>query len=95
MPDSITERKNKLAGEVLNLSRNSLVIKLRFMDKAISMLEFVPVDRISGIAVDGQHVYYDPIFVLKAFSKKQTLPARYLLHMILHCVFQHFGLVLP
>ena len=90
MPDSITERKNKLAGEVLNLSRNSLVIKLRFMDKAISMLEFVPVDRISGIAVDGQHVYYDPIFVLKAFSKKQTLPARYLLHMILHCVFQHF-----
>lgn len=90
MPDSITDRKEKLAGEVLNLSRNTLVIKLRFMDKAISMLDFVPVEIISGIAVDGQHVYYDPLFVLKAFSKKRTLPARYLLHMILHCVFQHF-----
>ena len=89
MPETI-DRIEKVAGDVLNLSRNTLVIKLRFMDKAISMLDYIPIGEMTRIAVDGQHIYYNSVFVLKSFSEQRTLPVRQLLHMILHCVYQHF-----
>lgn len=89
MPDN-TEKINSLAVDILNLSRNTLVINLRFMDKAISMLEFKNIPGLGGVAVDGVSIYYDPVFVLNSFSSERTKTARQYLHMVLHCVYQHF-----
>ena len=85
-----TEKINNLAVDILNLSRNTLVINLRFMDKAISMLKFKQIEKMNGLAVDGSTIYYDPVFVLKSFSEEHTRTARQYLHMVLHCVYQHF-----
>ena len=60
-----------LAIDVLNLSRNTLVINLRFMDKAISMLKCQCIPGINAIAVNGRTIFYDPITVLKSFSKEK------------------------
>ncbi len=84
------EKIEALAVDVLNLSRNSLVINLRFMDKAISMLKYQSVPGIRAMAVDGCAISYDPVFVLKAFSKERKQVTRQYLHMVLHCVYQHF-----
>ncbi len=86
-----SKKINDLAKDILKLSRNSLVIKLRFMDKAISMLSIEAVSGLQGVMVDGRSIYYDPVYVLKKFScDGQECVTRQYLHMILHCVYQHF-----
>lgn len=84
------EKLNNLAAEVLNLSRNTLVINLRFMDKAISMLKPKPNSIISSIAVDGRTIFYNPIFILKSYSEEKNEVTRQYLHMLLHSIYQHF-----
>ena len=84
------EKVNSLAVDVLNLSRNTLIINLRFMDKAISMLNYKSISELDGFAVDGTTIYYDPVAVLKSFSEERTRMARQYLHMVLHCIYQHF-----
>lgn len=80
----------KLAGDIMGISRNTLVIHLRFMDKAISMLKTQNVPGLGFMAVDGSAIYYDPVVLLKSFAKGKNKPVRQYLHMVLHCVFQHF-----
>lgn len=84
------ENIDKLAQDVLFLSRNTLALNLRFMDKPISMLDLQKVPKLNGVAVDGTCIYYDPIVVLRNFSEEQARIPRQYLHMILHCVYQHF-----
>ena len=84
------DRIRKLALDVLNLSRNTLVINLRFMDRAISILRPMSIEEMNGTAVDGVNIFYDPLYVIKAFNKESMLMNRQYLHMIFHCVFQHY-----
>ena len=89
----MSDNKDKieaLAFDVLNLSRNILVINLRFMDKAISMLKCKCIPGIRSVAVDGSTIFFDPVVVLKSYSKEKKQLTRQYLHMILHCVYQHF-----
>ena len=67
---------SKLALDVLNLSKNTLVINLRFMDRAISILRPTSIEEMNGIAVDGINIYYDPLYVIKAFNKESMLMNR-------------------
>ncbi len=46
------ENIDKLAQDVLFLSRNKLALNLRFMDKPISMLDLQKVPKLNGVAVD-------------------------------------------
>lgn len=84
------EKISKLAKDVLSVSRNTLVINLRFMDKAISMLDVQESLLIKDVSVNGKLIVYNPVFILKAFSRERELVPRMYLHMILHCVYQHF-----
>jgi predicted metal-dependent peptidase len=84
------EKIDPLALQVLSLSKNSLIINLRFMDSAISMLEQVALHEFGNVTVDGESIGYDPVFVLKSYKKDKALPVRQYLHMVLHCVFQHY-----
>ena len=84
------EKINNLACDVLNLSRNTLTVNLRFMDKAISMLKLIPLEGFNNIAVDGVSIGYDPVYVLKSYKAGKEIPVRQYLHMVFHCIFQHF-----
>ena len=84
------EKISKMAKDVLSVSRNTLVINLRFMDKAISMLDVQESLLIKDVSVNGKLIVYNPVFILKAFSRERELVPRMYLHMILHCVYQHF-----
>lgn len=84
------EKISKLAKDVLSVARNTLVINLRFMDKAISMLDVQESLLIKDVSVNGKIIVYNPVFVLKTFSREREIVPRMYLHMILHCVYQHF-----
>jgi len=86
--DDKTNKRNKLAADILRLSRNTLLVNLRFMDLALNQLRpeaFEPL----RFASDGDGLFYDPLWVLKTYKDEQNAIVRAYLHAILHCVFKH------
>ena len=82
------DQADKLAREVLNLSRNTLLVNMRFLDTALSRLTFIA-DGTETIMTDGEMLYYNPLFVLKRFAEEQTASTRDYLHIVFHCIFRH------
>ena len=83
----MNNESDKLANEILNLSRNKLLVNLRFMDVALSYHKRVAYE--GSLATDGHTMLYDPGFILRTYKESQEEMVRMYLHMILHCVFQH------
>ena len=83
-PDKYTE----LAENIIKVARNTLIVNLRFMDSAMSRLYSKPYD--GTVATDGQFVYFNPIHILKSYKQGKEIPPHIYLHMVMHCVFQHF-----
>ena len=81
-----------LAREILLLSRNTLLVNLRFLDAALSQFALTPASL--PFATDGQRLYYDPRHVLLRYKeeKEQSVreaSVRNYLHLVMHCVFRH------
>ena len=83
-----TEKQNKLARDVLILSRNTLLVNLRFLDMALSQFEFFPIEE-STLLTDGNHILYNPRHVLESYKTAKEIPVRDYLHIVMHCVFRH------
>lgn len=81
------QKMDQLAREVLLLSRNTLLVNLRFLDAALSQFALVPGPW--PLAVDGEHMFYDAPAVLRAYRQEKERSVRDYLHMVLHCVFRH------
>lgn len=86
--DKTVSKADTLAKEVLTLSRNTLLVNLRFLDAALSQfaLEAQPE---GTMATDGQTVYYNALHVLRSYREEHAVPARDYLHLVLHCVLRH------
>ena len=82
------EKLNKLARDVLLMSRNTLLVNLRFLDAALSQFELVPIEE-STLLTDGKHILYNPKHVLDSYKTAKEIPVRDYLHMVMHCVFKH------
>lgn len=78
----------QIAGEILRLSRNMLLVNLRFLDAALNQLEPRPVT-VSSVLTDGKRLYYRPEWVLRAFQTAKEIPVRDHLHVVMHCIFRH------
>ena len=90
MNDEQLEKRNKLASDVLRLSRNTLLVNLRFLDAALNQLEPLPVDTEDfTVATDGEVLAYNPSFVLRKYKEERETVVRAYLHMVLHGVFRH------
>jgi len=77
----------ELADQVMTLSRNAIVMNLRFMDMAVFRLRTEPAD--TTLATDGRYLFYGPAHMLRRYMRDEALPARDTLHVLLHCVFRH------
>lgn len=86
--DSAQIRAESIARDILVLSRNSLAVHFRFLDRAISRLPFVKDENVS-LCTDGDNLYYGTWHVLRRYQSEQTVVTRDLFHSILHCVFRH------
>ena len=77
-----------MAAEVLRLSRNTLLVDLRFLDAALEQLRPLAVEGLS-FATNGELLVYGPAHVLRSYLAERESVTRAYLHMIFHGVFRH------
>ena len=82
------EKCNQLARDVLMLSRNTLLVNLRFLDAALSQFMWHPIEE-STLLTDGEYLLYNPRHVLESYKSGKEIPVRDYLHIVMHCVFRH------
>ena len=73
---------NKLARDVLILSRNTLLVNLRFLDIALSKFEYVPIKE-STLLTDGELILYNPQHLLENYKLAKEIPVRDYLHIVI------------
>ncbi len=83
-----TKKRSRFAKDVLRLSRNQLLVNLRFLDASMSRLKPVETEAIL-FGTDGRVLAYDPRYVLRGYKSDRALPVRNYLHAVLHCVYRH------
>lgn len=75
--------------DILVNARNELYLHLRFMDTALSSLQFKPDFTAAGAGTDGYHYTYQPDFLAGKFLSGRVSVNRLYFHSILHCIFVH------
>lgn len=95
MSDEIKTEKQKkvekIAAEILQMSKNKLLVNMRFMDMPLNQFRISPKPELtSSAASDGDVYIYNPVHILSAYMRDENLPTRNFLHTVLHCVFKHF-----
>lgn len=82
-------RISALAAEILNLSRDRILMQMRFLDVALAAL--VPEEKAGadGFSCDGKHLYYDAHAIIRAYRREQASVMRMLLHVLFHFLFSH------
>ena len=88
MNEEQQKQLDKLARDVLILSRNTLLVNLRFLDSALSQFKFIPYDKLS-FATDGKHICYNAKEILRRYKLEKEIPVRDYLHLVMHCIFRH------
>lgn len=83
------EKISKLAGQILQLSHDDILIHLRFFDTALSRLTWKEQPGTGCIATDGSICYYDPVYLLLKYQEEPKSVTRIYLHLLLHCIFSH------
>lgn len=83
------QKAEEIAQQIWKLSRDKLLINLRFLDRALSSLVFRVQYGLDGIGCDGKTVFYDPLYVLEQYKKEQNSITRAYLHLLMHCIFNH------
>ncbi len=84
-----TNKINKLSRNILILSRNTLLVNLRFLDAALGQFQYMPFFDRPVIGTDGLNLFYNPLTVLSLYQTGKEDAARSYLHMVLHCIFRH------
>ncbi len=81
------ERLDRIARRIIILSRSTIVVNMRYMDSAVFHL--MPVPGALSLATDGRFLFYESKFLIREYQKEKAVVARDLLHVVLHCIFQH------
>jgi len=88
MEEKLSLEAARLSAEIMKLTRDSLMVSLRFMDMALCQLVPIPFD-LKGFASDGTHFFYNTRYVLETYMKDREILSRDYLHVVLHWVFNH------
>ena len=84
-------RAGQIGRDVLGLSKNTLLIHLRFLDQAINRLENTIHNEIA-FATDGDRLYFEPFSLLRRYQQEPEAMTRDYLHVLLHCLLRHMYL---
>lgn len=80
---------NKISEDVIIYARNELFVEFRFLDIALSRLNFTPDSETSAFATGTQGISYAPYLVISIYKKAKEEVTRACLHMLLHYLFCH------
>lgn len=85
------QREEKLACDIIDEVRVQLMLKFRFLDRALWRMDLEPLRDalLYHLATDAKRITYDPPRVIARYSESYDEIIRDYLHMVLHCVFRH------
>ena len=83
-----TDKAIEISREVLSIAKAQLLVRMRFLDRALFELKPEPNDTLV-LATDGRHLYYDPYPLLQAYRREQGHAVRVWGHILVHCLFRH------
>lgn len=86
--DDRQREAGSIAFDVLGMSRQTLLMKMRFFEQAFLRLP-PEVDFETTLSTDGKTLRFNPLHLLGRYIEDEALVPRDYLHCILHCVFQH------
>ena len=81
-------KDGRLAAEVVRLAQNKLLVRYRFLDRALFKMQ--PRVHESVCGTDGQSWQYVPARLLARYADERDAVVHLLLHSLLHNVFRHF-----
>ena len=87
MAEDRQDKALRLADEILKLSQSTLMIKLRFLDMALSRFRLTPREGVLG--TDGRAFCYDPWRVLEMYRANRYDVNRLTLHSLVHYIAGH------
>ena len=93
--EAALEEARKIALQILTLTRNGLFVSLRFMDVALCQFDYISAEyaelpfKIKTTATTGEHMIYDPRYIIQQYMRDRKALSRDYLHIVLHCVFRH------
>lgn len=88
------QKAEEIAAKIWKLSRDKLLVNLRFLDVALAGIAVQPRFGIGGVCFEsaGQQgivIYYEPAYVLHQYQMNPNNIMRLHLHILFHCIFNH------
>ena len=85
---------SEIASRIWGLSRDKILVNLRFLDVALSGIKLVERAGVDGIFCEmnapGEAViFYDPAEIIRLYRKHPNNIIRTHLHILMHCIFSH------
>ena len=87
--DDRQQKLIELAKDVIRLSKNTLLVNMRFLDAALSRLQEILDPTSDYMVTNGRCLLYDPKEVLLRYKAERTAVARDYFHVLMHCILRH------
>lgn len=83
------ERLDRIGRSILSATRNELYLHMRFLDVALSGLDWAMNLNTPTVGTDGISIQFNPRHLIELYEQDLVLLNRVYLHMLLHCLLRH------
>lgn len=87
--DKNHERLDRIGRSILSATRNELYLQMRFLDVALSGLDWAMNLNTPTVGTDGFSIQFNPRYLIELYQQDLVLLNRVYLHMLLHCLLRH------
>jgi len=77
------------AAKIMELARDTITVRFRFFDTALGRIRLTDRMGLGGFMVEGEILYYDPMYLLKRYIEEPSIAVRLYLHILMHQIFLH------
>lgn len=77
------------AAKIMELARDTITVRFRFFDTALGRIRLADRMGLGGFMVEGEILYYDPMYLLKRYIEEPSIAVRLYLHILMHQIFLH------
>ncbi len=87
--NQIAEQFEAISIQIFQNARTELYMNMRYLDLALSGLQFQITTELWGIGTDGSFLFAHPKILADRYEKNRILVNRVYLHCVYHCLFWH------
>lgn len=83
------EKLDRIGRSILSSTRNEIYLNMRFLDVALSGLDYTMNLNTTTVGTDGFSIQFNPRHLIELYQQDLVLLNRVYLHMLLHCLLRH------